>query len=352
MSPTKRERLLALENGEHIPTFLMPVELPKYCFLSEAIEWIAIGRVPQAEFHIDGSLEDPIEYRFYSGAMPDNFEPSYEHSWFDRLEFQSAGIPIEEEYFLAAEKTYFEFVHHLPQQIAELEAKEPSVSEDDDGNEFNVFQKMAADYREKLDELGPYQIIVDRVERQFDVLYELAWAKLFQFLHKGDVALEAVNMPRWEKLVDEGDYERAAKFVQIEGKNFVLNFDYRQNKIEIDGVSFVALRLKTADILRNRSVLLQQGKSITVERFGAFYSTKNSSHSNLRRKRGRPKSIDWDILKKHLNTLVQENRVPDGKENCIYELIAYSERTLGKSPSRSSVQRHLSSDMNRIYAQI
>ena len=341
-----------METDEQTTTFLMPVELPKYCFLSEAIEWLAIGRVPQAEYHIDGSLEEPIEYRFYSGAMPDNFEPSYEHSWFDRLEFQSAGVPIEEEYFTAAEKCYFEFVHHLPQQIAEYEAKQPSMIEDDDGKEFNVYQKMADEYREKLNELGPFQEIVDRVESQFEVQYDLAWARLFQLLHKGDVTLEAVNMPRWEKLADEHEYEQAAKFVQIDGKNFVLKFDFRQNEIEIDGVNFVALRLKTEDILRNHGVLLQQGEATSVERFGAFYSTKNSTQSNLRRKRGRPKSTDWDVLKKHLNTLVQENRVPDGKENCIYELIAYSERTLGKSPSRSSVQRHLSNELNRMYAQI
>ena len=312
---------------------------------------MALGRVPQVQYHNDSSLEEPIDYRFYWREMPDNFEPSYEHPWFDRLEFKSTGISIEEEYFLAAEKCYFEFVADLPQKIAEYEAKDPSMIEDDEGKEFNVYQKIADEDREKLNELGPYQKIVERVECQFDVFYELAWARLFQLLHKGDVVLEAINMNRWEQLVDEDDYEQAAKFIQIDGKHFVLNFNFRKNEIEVDGVSFVAIRLKTEDILRNRGVLLQQGETTSVERFGAFYSTKNSSHSNLRRKRGRPKSMDWDILKKHLNTLIQENRVPDGKENCIYELIAYSEQTLGKSPSRSSVQRHLSNELNQIYAQ-
>ena len=34
------------------PIFLTPIELPEYCFLSEAVEWIGLGK-PFRKFHIE-----------------------------------------------------------------------------------------------------------------------------------------------------------------------------------------------------------------------------------------------------------------------------------------------------------
>jgi len=42
--------------------------------------------------------------------------------------------------------------------------------------------------------------------------------------------------------------------------------------------------------------------------------------------------------------------LPQGKESCIYELIAYAERVLCKSPSRTAVQRNLRTELDALYA--
>ncbi|MDW3182112.1 hypothetical protein [Roseobacter sp.] len=152
----------------------MEVELPPFCFLSEAVEWVAFGRVPQMQYHSDGSTDEPVDYRFFWREMPDNFQPNYEYPWFDRLEFESLGVPIDEEYFRAAEKCAFEYVDNLPKQIAEYEAKEPSFIEDDDGSTFDLWKKMADDFRDKLKELGPLQDLVNSVEARFRPLSDVS----------------------------------------------------------------------------------------------------------------------------------------------------------------------------------
>jgi len=345
----KTERSCALVNETY--TFLTEVELPQYCFFSEAIEWIAFGRVPQMQYHADGSEDAPIDYRFYWSEMPDNFQPSFEYFWFDRLEFESLGIPINDKYFPAAEQCAFENVHGLPKQIADYEAKEPSFIEQEDGSELNLWEKLETDARRKLAELGPFQSLVDEVERGFKPHADIAWAKLFQLLATGRIQSEAINFDRWEKCVEEDMYEEAARFDVVPPLSYSLGFSWAQNEIEIDGVRNVALRVRAKDILENRAHLLQIGKSVSVERFGAFYLSSNAARSNFKRKRGRPNEVNWQRVKEKLALMVTDGSTPSGKESCIYELIIFAENELDKTPSRTAVQRNLHAELDAIYAQ-
>lgn len=304
------------------------------------------------QHHFDGSTDEPIDYRFFWREMPDNFQPSYLFPWFDRLEFESLGVPIDEEYFSAAEKCAFEYVDSLPDKIAEYEAMEPSVVEGDDGKTFNIWKKLATDYRDKLTELGPLQELVDSVELGFKPHQEIACAKLFQLLVRGDVQSQAIDLERWEKLADDGEYQAAARFEDVPGDAYSLAFDWLKDEILVSERKFVALRVRTADLLQNRNFLFQSGTSISVERFGAFYVSGNTSRSSLAKpRRGRRAVVDWSLMKSHLKQLAQNGELPEGKENCIYELIAFAESELGKSPSRTSVQRNMVDDLNALYAQ-
>jgi hypothetical protein len=329
----------------------MEVELPPYCFLSEAVEWIAFGRVPEMQYHSDGSTDEAVDCRFYWREMPDNFQPSMEYPWFDLLEFESLGVPVEEEYFAAAEKCAFEYVHSLPKQIVDYEMREPTLIESDDGTTFNLWKKVASDARVKLGELGPLQEFVDLVEAGFRPHRDIACAKLFQLLVKGDIQSQAIDNDRWDQLVDDGDYEAAARFEDVPPDAYSLDFDWMGNEVSVAGRKYVALRVKTADLLKHRSFLLQTGKSITVERFGAYYVSGNTGRSSHRAKRGRRTVVEWPLMKTHLRQLAKSNELPVGKESCIYALIAFAEKELGKSPSRTSVQRNMGEDLNAIYAQ-
>jgi hypothetical protein len=153
--------------AENKPTFLTEVELPPYCFLSEAVEWIAFGRVPQMQYHSDGSSDEVVDYRFYWQEMPENFEPHFHSSWFDRLEFESLGVPVTEEYFDAAEKCFLEFTHDLPKRIKDYESKKEIYIEQEDGTTINFYAKLASEARAKLLKLAPLQSLVDEVEARF-----------------------------------------------------------------------------------------------------------------------------------------------------------------------------------------
>jgi hypothetical protein len=331
-------------------TFLTEVELPPYCFLSEAVDWIAFGRVPQMQHHSDGSTDEAVDYRFYWREMPDNFQPSTDYPWFDALEFESLGLPVDAKYFGAAEKCAFEYVDSLPNRIAEYDAKEPTLIEGDDGATFDLWGKMASDLRDKLTELGPLQEFVNSVEAGFIPHQEIACAKLFQCLVQGEIESQAIDFDRWNQLASDGKYEVAAKFENVPPNAYSLDFDWMGNEISIDGRKYVALRVKTADLLANGNFLFQAGKSITVERFGAFYRSSIDGRSSLQARRGRRTIVDWRLLKSHLRQLAQNNALPKGKESCIYVLIAFAEKELGRSPSRTAVQRNMVEELNALYA--
>ena len=318
--------------------------------MSEAVEWIAFGRVPEMQHEVDKKTGEVVDYRFYWREMPDNFQPSMEYPWFDRLEFQSLGVPIVEEYFEAAERCAFESVDSLPQKIAENEAKEAVFVEDEDGSEFNLWEKIINDDRKKLAELEPLQALVDEVESAFSRYQEIACAKLFQLLAGGQILSEAIDDKRWELLSDNAEYQEAATFEGISPGAFSLSQDWMSNELYIEGKKYVALRVKTQELLDHRATLFQSGERISVERFGAFYVSGNAARTNRKAPRGRRWVVDWFAMKSHLSELALRGELPEGKENCIYELIAFAEGALGKSPSRTAVQRNMAAELNAHYA--
>lgn len=331
-------------------TFFTEVELPPHCFLSEAIEWIAIGRVPQMQHYISSEEDEDLDGRFHWREMPDNFQSSYDYVWFERSEFESLGVPIDEAYFEAAEKCAFEYVHDLPDRIAEYEKRAATFAAANDESSINVYASLAADYREKLRELTPLQEFVDKVESSFDIHYDLAWAKVFQLLATGQIVCEVIDLARWEKCADEDDYKIGATFEDVSAASFSLGFDWRLDKHEIDGREKVALRVRTQDILSHREHLLQVGESVSVQRFGAFYCSNSPPKSKPRRSRGRPRRVDWSVLRQRLADMISDGSAPDGKESCIFELIAFAEKELGETPSRTAVQNNLKIDLDAHYA--
>ncbi|SOE17167.1 hypothetical protein SAMN05877838_2058 [Hoeflea halophila] len=283
--------------------------------------------------------------------MPDDLEPSFVIPWFERPEFESLGIPVDEEYFGAAEKCFMQDVRELPAKISEYEAKESVMVERDDGTSFNLWEEEAERCRKLFAELEPLQAIVDSTEAQFRIHFEVAWAKLFQLLANGEIECTAIDFDRWDNCVEREEFEEAAQFELIMASSIPLNFDWKQNKIKIGARNFAALRVRTDHVLKHREFLLPKPKPVTLGQFGSFFVSSNTDRPAARRKRGRPHEVNWGDLREHLANLVEGGLAPNTKESCIYELIAYAEKELGKSPSRSSVQRNLNKELNLVYAQ-
>jgi len=329
--------------------FLIQVELPNFCYLSEAVEWVAVGRVPQAQWDTDGKSDEPVDQRFYWREMPDNFEPAFIYPWFDRAEFDYLGIPIVEDYFSAAQRCYGEFVHDLPTRIQEYESKEDFLYVREDGKTQNLYVSLADESRQNLQELLPLQEIVDSTESQFWRFYEIAWAKLFQLLATGQIECSAINKERFERLYDDDRYEEAGQFHNLDSSLIPIGFDWKQNSLETADGGWASLRIRTADIITHRAGLLRLGEAVSVERVGAGFVLVGSKPAPLRRQRGRPHEVNWEELKLQLGKLIEHGSIPETKESCIYSLIVFAEKTLGRSPSRSSVQRNLNHELRLIY---
>ncbi len=255
-----------------------------------------------------------------------------------------------EGYSEAAEKCFYESARFLPSWIKEYEEKDEVYIKQEDGTEQNIWGEMVADYRQQLKEFEPLLALVDQAESKFSPHFDIACAKLFQLLALRKITAQAINFKRWEELADVDEYEKAARFECVPPEAFSLSLNWAQNEILIDGDKHVALRIKTQDILDYCPLLMQQGSPITIERFGAFYLSSKLGRTSRKSKLGRRNVIDWQVIKDHLSELVLTQATPDGKESCIYELIAYAEKKLGKSPSRTAVQRNMGEALDAIYA--
>jgi hypothetical protein len=327
------------------PTFLMPVDIPKYCFLSEAIEWIAFGRVPLANWIEERRNGNHVDYRFDWREMPDNFDHNFYYQWFEREEFVSLNVPVREEYFEAAEKCSEVDVHRLAKQISEYEAEPPKFVKDDQGQLFDLWKSLADDNRIQLNELGPLQTLVDEVEKEFAVFEELAWARLFPLVHSGAITLEGLDFGRWEKLSGDGEDEKAGEFSQISNAAFRIGHDWSADKVNIGDVDYIAVRINTDDILKHGASLLNEGKPISARSFGQFHLV-NDVHAVPPSRRGRRSSVDWSAMKDELERMASSGGLPDSKEACIYHLIAFGEKRWRKTVSRTAVQRQLGSHLD------
>ena len=335
-----------------IPVFLKPVELPEYCFLSEAIEWIALGRVPEAQWIADNKTDKCVEYRFYWREMPDNFEPTFFAPWFEENEFVDLGIPQPEGYAEAAERCFNEGFDYLRDTIKLQEAMQlKAQAESHDAETLKEYAENISKKRKIFEELKPLDAMVRNAEAQFDSFYELAWAKMFQLILQNDIQVQGINFENWERFADEDQHEKAAEFVEIDPKDFRIGLDWRQNEIIAEGIKYVALRVSTKQILENRASLLSKGKKFSVERMGAFFQIHNGSPSQPRKQRGRSFIVDWLQVSDFLDKLQKEGRVPNNKESCIYEIIAFIETEFHRQASRTSVQRNLGKKMDAIFAQ-
>jgi hypothetical protein len=333
--------------SEKAQSFLKEVEVADHCFLSEAVEWISLGRVPEANIILEDKTYDPVESRFYWRDMPDNFEPVEYYPWYDRREFQSLGIPIREDYFQAAEICTTEGVFDLPDRIRQYQERGPLLIENDDGEPFDLTEKMISDMSESVARYGKEREIVQEVEAEFGRFLDLGWALVFQWIQREQINLEGIDLGRWEKLADEGKYQEAARFDVVPPSQVGLSTNWKANELATPAKQFVSLRVQSS-ILANLLDDARLAWSVeTVQRFGGFYRLQDPALSPPSRRRSR--SVRWDRIKSHLLRLELEGRCPQNKESCIFELIAFSEAELAVKISRTSVQRHLGKELRRIY---
>lgn len=338
--------------------FYKQVELPEFCFLSEAVEFLTLGRVPEIDWSNEpievgtsfGSRSEGIDYRFDWRELPDNSEPS--HYGFEILEeedFYFLNIPYPKGYVEAAESFLFG-------DIAEAKRRVEMCNND-------TFSRYEKQVQEKLIESAVFAKsflkeqdeairLYEKTHKDLEVFFERSWAILFDKIQSEQIIVSGIDETVWDELAEKGEYEKAAETLIIPKEAVRLRHDYRQNQLSYKNQNFIAARVSTKSIMDIFLTFASSKKLNEVEQWGQFISLRDDSGIQSQQlRRGTRSKIDWQVLREFLAANNQKGLIPEKKEACIAEVIEFAQNKLKRKVGRSTVQRQLKSELDKLYAQ-
>lgn len=332
--------------------FYRQIEMPKFCFLSEAVEFLGLGVVPDfvSSKHPvpdENGIEKYVDNRFNWYEMPDNFEPNHwGYELFESADFEFAGIPYPEGYTEISERILFGDISNARTTV-ELSERYQMVDLDDEYREKNL-QKV--ERAKTVLELSEEAInLYAATNEKFEVHFERAWSLLFAEIQKGTLEVTALNEAKWEAAVEDDNYEAAAEFIRVPSEAVRLGYDFRQNQILFEGVQYVSARVATHNIVELITSIETSMKPVNGEMFGQSIIVRGAVNVSKPR-RGAPYAIDWPQVKSKLENMKLQGDIPIKKEACIQELMEFTENILGRRVARSTVQTRLRLELDEIYA--
>ncbi len=338
-----------------MPNYFRPIEIPEYCFLSEAVEWLAIGEVPEAKWEFperasqSGAYPTEVEYRFAWELMPGNFQPQSELTFFDKDHFNFAGVPVRRGYTQAAETCTANNLEWREKQIEKLRGASPLLIPDHEGKQYDLNTLLIKDHRSLLRQFADELKLVKAVNADFAPIFDAAWARIFSAVVDGSLEIEGIDFERWVDLKERQRYEDAGKFQQLPPAALTLATDWSSNSVLYEYRDFVSLRCRTDTIAEMIAPRLMQSQPVEARRCGGFlWSSEPAQTQKI--KRGRAPALDWSVLRDRLLQQGQAGLLPVSKESCIYDLIAFAENEMGKSVGRTTVQERLKSELKVFYS--
>lgn len=338
--------------------FYKQVELPEFCFLSEAVEFLTLGRVPEINWSNEpikvgtpfGSRYEGVDDRFDWRGLPDNSEPShYGFEILDEEDFYFLNIPYPKGYVEAAESVLFGDISD-----AKLTVKmwgKDRISNYEKETQEELIQKVihAKSFLKEQDEsIRLYK----KTHKDLEVFFERSWAIIFDKIQSEQITVFGIDETVWDELAEKGEYEKAAETLEIPKEAVRLGHDYRQNQFSYSGQTFIAARVSTksiVDIFLNAASLTKLNE---VEKWGQFISLRDDSGIQSQQlRRGTRSKIDWQALREFLAANNQKGLIPEKKEACIAEVIEFAQNKLKRKVGRSTVQRQLKPELDKLYAQ-
>ena len=332
--------------------FYRQIELPEYCFLSEAVEFLALGRVLEISWSNEPLPDENgkdmgVDYRFDWREMPDNFEPiHWGYEIFDKAEFELLGIQYPKGYTEASESILFGEI--CDAQVTSSVSKKFKIVNfpEELRDEVRAKRELANAVLKKSEKVIQ---LYEETNEKFEVHLEKAWARLFDEIQKKSLEVCALDEAKWQSLADDDRYEDAAKFVKVPPEAVRLGFNFRQNQISFNGTDYVATRVSTDRIVALFISLMASTKPVTSEMFGQTIIVRGAVTVPKPRK-GAPHAVDWGRVREHLKAMEHKGGVPGKKEACIQELIDFTRASLGRKVGRTTIQNRLKPELNKIYA--
>lgn len=339
--------------------FYKSVEMPDWCFLSEAVHFVAFGTVPEIDWYdipVPDEVGRPvgIDRRFHWKEMPDNFTNNMiEFEFYEPEDFLAAGIEIPIGYAEAAVSVLYGEINDAYHTIKFHEKYHERI----DWEAEEKVERMNAytEAKKIISNAGQTEILFEKTNALFDVHLEKVWARIFSSIHAEDLVVEGLDFLRWEELSDAGEYHDAAEFKSIPSEAFRLNHDFKQDEVSFDDRLYVATRVNVDQLIEVFSGSFLAGQPSSAREFGHALIVEGdfprvSNKSSSKPRRGAPHALDWAKMEARLRSMAETDALPIKKDACIYELIEFADTHLGRKVGRTTVQTRLKSVLNEIYA--
>lgn len=339
-----------------LPEFYTRARLAPYCYLSEAVQFLSLGRLPVAEFCDESDcMVDPdgdffSDIRFAWDNLPDFQDPS-DWEWFEANEFAYCGIKMPENYAATAESFYFGQIAFANSTIS-LFGQRDFVYQ---GPTSNFEQRAMAEleYARKVLTKNEQQIKeFHETNRLFLPKFERAWAKIFQFVADGRLMLFGISDSDWEEF-SEGILDSGYSFLRSVAPDEVrLTDDFRANYVSSSGPNewqYFAACFETNQLIGTLFPVLKTVENRQLRRLGANIVDVASEPQRKQRRGARP-AIHWETLKGRLAELANDDLLPHKKEACIAQLQEIAELELGRKVSRTAVQVNLKEVLDICYS--
>ncbi|NRB20139.1 MAG: hypothetical protein HRU33_22005 [Rhodobacteraceae bacterium] len=339
--------------------FYKAVETPEWCFLSEAVHFLAFGKVPEIVWYdtpVPNEVGEPIgiDSRFHWKEMPDNFENMMiEFRFFELEDFAAAGIEVPRNYAEAATSILWGVIDDAYLTVKLHDEYFAGIEWDPKEREEKLLEYKEAKVR--IRDSGPLEVLLEETNSLFDVHLEKVWARLFSGIHSGELPIEGLDMERWENLSEEGQYQEAGEFTTVPAGAFRITHKFRQDEVSFKGKRYVSTRVRVSDLLALAGSNFQSGTNVNAREFGHALILETdvlavSNPSLTRPRRGAPYAVDWSNMEARLREMNERGALPTKKDACIQELIDYAGKRLGRRVGRTTVQTRLRAVLTELYA--
>ncbi|WP_299986673.1 hypothetical protein [uncultured Ruegeria sp.] len=319
--------------------FYKQVSVPEHLFLSELVEWVALGRIPEVSPTNDGTADS----RFAPEDMPDNFNvPPWVAVGYSEAECLAHNIEQTAEY----REAYLRGTGW--DELDNLLAMQEVV---DDCDEW------AEDLHERIQGARLTRSMIDEFETPFKNILGRAWARVFNAVSEGTQRVEGMLLKEWEPLLENmerADFEFDGQYIaeqspfhELNPSLFQLDQDWRLNIIP--GKAF-NLRVHKSSLMKFNPIFTPLPAD--GERYAGIVvvAQEISRSAPPARGKGRPTAVDWSTYKIWLLSQHVKGDLPPKKEGAIAEVRVRIERDSGRAPPAiSTVRSQLSSELSIIY---
>jgi hypothetical protein len=297
-------------------TVLIPHPMPERCYLSEAVLWVAINRIPFS-FMSENNIESREDYDYV-----DDMEPYVPHPIVTVEECEQLGLEP---------NPFWENIDSGHPEPAFLENLLRSEKDEKRRRELKKELSESRDFRKRQADW----------DANFKEFIDVRRNKLFLALSEGRVGAVGKKLPQptleWSSDLDEEEWLRNSPWEAIPATFWIsFKIDWDLSRAEGRGGAYSFIMTPTADLVREFP--LPQGQAVSdVVRIGNdLVMNSDTGVVEIQRKGGRP-AQSWDEFHLEVAKWVATGALPDKQDSFIEEMQAWCKKQWGRPMGRSTL---------------